>query len=71
MNGMLDAAEITKDFVDKYTKYLELKSIISTDTTAFLKELKTTQNYKEIPAFQRAVDRVVESWRCLFVRGFL
>lgn len=66
MNGMLDAAEITKDFVDKYTKYLELKSIISTDTTAFLKELKTTQNYKEIPAFQRAVDRVVE---CMDTNG--
>ena len=66
MNGMLDAAEITKDFVDKYTKYLELKSIISTDTTAFLKELKTTQNYKEIPAFQRAVDRIVE---CMDTNG--
>ena len=66
MNGMLDAAEITKDFVDKYTKYLELKSIISADTTAFLKELKTTQNYKEIPAFQRAVDRIVE---CMDTNG--
>lgn len=66
MRGMLDAAETAKDFVDKYTKYLELKSIISTDTTAFLKELKTTQNYKEIPAFQRAVDRVVE---CMDTNG--
>ena len=66
MNGMLDVAETAKDFVDKYTKYLELKSIISTDTTAFLKELKTTQNYKEIPAFQRAVDRVVE---CMDTNG--
>lgn len=59
MSGMLDAAETTKDFVDKYTKYLELKKEVSSDTTEFLKEMKSTKNYREIPAFQRAVDRIV------------
>lgn len=60
MSGMLDAAETAKDFVDKYTKYLELKKEVSSDTTKFLKEMKSTKNYREIPAFQRAVDRIVD-----------
>lgn len=66
MSGMLDAAETAKDFADKYTKYLELKKEVSSDTTEFLKEMKSTQNYREIPAFQRAVDRIVE---CMDTNG--
>lgn len=60
MSGMLDAAETTKDFADKYTKYLELKKEVSSDTTEFLKEMKSTKNYREIPAFQRALNRIID-----------
>lgn len=57
----VDAAETVKDFVDMYSKYVELRKVVDTDMRAFLYEMKNTDTYRSIPAFQRALDKIIDN----------
>lgn len=58
VNTLADSAKTVKEAMEIYAKYVELRKMLDSDIVAFLKQLKGTQNYKNIPAFQRAVDKV-------------
>ena len=61
INKLYSAANTVKDFVDMYSKYIELRKIVDTDIKAFLYQMKKTDTYNSIPAFSRALDRVIEN----------
>lgn len=56
---LLDAAGTVKEFIASYAKYIELRKVVDADEKAFLTQMKKTENYRDIPAFQRALDAVL------------
>lgn len=57
---LLNAAGTVKEFVTNYAKYIELRKVIDTDTKVFLTQMKKTEHYQNIPAFQRALDSILQ-----------
>ena len=57
---LIGAAETVEDFIKYYAKYVELQSYIADDTKVFLNQMKSTTTYNNIPAFQRALDNIVQ-----------
>ena len=56
---LFSSASTIKEFVDMYSKYINLRKIIDVDMKSFLYEMKNTDIYKDIPAFSRALDKVL------------
>ena len=56
----MEAAGTVEDFINYYAKYVELRSYIADDTKAFLNKMQDTSAYNDIPAFQRALDNVLQ-----------
>ena len=57
---LMEAAGTVEDFINYYAKYVELRSYIADDTKAFLNKMQDTSAYNDIPAFQRALDNVLQ-----------
>lgn len=57
---LIEAAETVEDFINYYAKYVELRSYIADDTKVFLNKMQSTTVYNDIPAFQRALDNVIQ-----------
>lgn len=57
---LTEAATTVEDFINYYAKYVELRSCIADDTEVFLNKMKNTTVYNDIPAFQRALDNVLQ-----------
>ncbi|MDD6645919.1 MAG: leucine-rich repeat protein [Oscillospiraceae bacterium] len=57
---LIDTAKSVKEFVDYYSQYVTLRQMIDSDIKGFLYKLRNTENYIAIPAFSRAVDRIIE-----------
>lgn len=56
---LADVAGTVAEFVDMYTKYIELRKVVDVDMKAFLVQMKYTDTYYNIPAFQTALDIII------------
>lgn len=57
---LVNAAKTIKEFVDLYSKYISLRQMLDSDMKGFLSQLKNTENYRDIPAFSRAINQLID-----------
>ena len=61
LDDLMGAADTVGEFLESYATYVELRAFVNDDTAAFLKQMRNTSEYRDIPAFQRALDQVIQT----------
>lgn len=56
---LFSSVSTIKEFVDVYSKYINLRKIVDVELKAFLYQMKNTDVYNDIPAFSRGLDKVL------------